>query len=210
MYGAFSYDLFALSTESAHTALELVLGVRFVAWYAGQVPLTERGTGNSMTVHADDFARLRKWFGRRRRDGSGGWHLEGDPEFDGSLASLLRWARAKGVLSRWLDKMWARARHLVLDREVTTWGPNRRIPAEWETWTLEVKGHWVETTLRAMWEEDYLDTVRELRNLIVHRTSGFITSPVELARSLERLHEAITSMWPPIEDARAGGTDASS
>jgi hypothetical protein len=205
VYGAFSYDLFSLSAESAHTALELVLGVRFIDWYGGQVPLREHRTGRSEVVPADDFARLRLRLGRRRRsDGSGGWHLEGDPDFDGSLASLLRWARAKGVLSRWLGKMWSRARRLVLEREINQLGPDRRIPVEWEAWTREEKASWIETTLRPLWEEDYLDIIRELRNLIVHRTSGFITSPVESARSLERLAEIIMSMWPPAEDARAG------
>jgi hypothetical protein len=201
-YGAFSYDLFALSASAAHTALELLLGLRFIEWYGGQVPLREHRTGASEVIAADDFARLRRRLGRRRRsDGTGGWHLDGDPEFDGSLASLLRWARTTGVLRRWLDQLWSRTGNRVVYAEVTRFGSDRRIPIEWETWTIAEREQWVETTLRPLWEEDYLDNIRELRNLIVHRTSRFITSPIESARSLRRLAEIITSLWPVSDDA---------
>lgn|GEM_PF-3045045 len=196
-YGSFSYDLFGLSASASNTALEFVLGVRFVEWHGGCVPLTEHRTGASETMQVHDYAQLRPRLGKRRRaDGSGGWHLEGDPLFDGSLASLLRWARSSGVLRPWLDEIWARAHRNILSSWFTDTGRENRVPSEWQAWSPAERTHWIDTSLRPQWEEDYLDNLRELRNLVVHRTSRFLTTPVESAKSLRRLAELIGSMWP--------------
>jgi hypothetical protein len=76
------------------------------------------------------------------------------------------------------------------------------MPAEWETWTPDERTTWIETSLRPAWEQEYIDTVRQLRNLTAHRTSRFITFPADSARTLRWLAELITAIWPPIEEPR--------
>ncbi|MGD0863839.1 MAG: hypothetical protein ABSA21_13965 [Candidatus Limnocylindrales bacterium] len=199
-YGAFSYDLFGMCASAADMTIEFVLGVRFVEWHSGRVPLVEHGTGKQETVPVDDYAQLVPRLGRRRPDGTGGWHLKGDSHFDGSLASLLRWGRTSGVLSGWLGTIWSQAYRNILSTELTQSGSRRRIPAEWETWTSDERTHWIETSLRPDWEQEYLDNIRQLRNVTAHRTSHFITYPPDSARTLRWLAEVITAMWPPADE----------
>ncbi len=200
-YGAFSYDLFGLSASAADVAIELVLGVRFVDWHSSGIPMVERATGARETVIADDYAHVSLRFGRKKRDGGGGWCLEGDELFDGSLASLLRWVRSSGVLRLWFDGIWAQCATNVLSAELTQSGPSRRAPDEWSAWTAEVRDLWVTTVMRPLWEEEYLDNLRQLRNLVAHRTSRFLTTPVQSAQSLRWLADLISCIWPASEES---------
>jgi hypothetical protein len=200
-YGAFSYDLFAMSTSAANTAIEFVLGVRFVDWYSHGIPLVEHATGARESVVTDSYEHVRSRFGRKGRDGNGGWYLEGDKLFDGSLASLLRWARSSRALGLWLDRIWSQCAINVISAELTVSGPSRRVPDEWTGWTTEERAAWVETTLRPLWEEEYLDNIRELRNLVAHRTSTFLTTPVQSAQSIRWLAELVTCLWPAAEES---------
>jgi len=209
IYGAFSYELFGVAASAADVAIELVLGVRFVDWHSSGIPIVEHATGARETVTTDDYAHVSPRFGRKKRDGSGGWYLEGDEFFDGSLASLLRWARSSGVLSRWLDGIWAQCARNVLSAELTQSGRARRAPDEWSTWTAEQRNVWVATIMRPLWEEEYLDNLRQLRNLVAHRTSRFLTTPVQAAQSLRWLADLVSCIWPASEEPVSGAPDAS-
>ena len=210
VYGAFSYDLFGISESACHTAIELVLAVKFMECHAGGVPLVEAQTGRR-EVCQGDYSSLRGRLGRRTKAG-GGWRVEGDARFDGSLASLLRWSRASGQLGPWLDWIWTNVRRSVASEVLT--GSIRLLPAPTDWSSLDEQGQrrWIDNTLREAWEIDYVDNLRQLRNLVAHRTTGYLTSPVESGRALRWLHGFISALWheparqeePPAEIPRLG------
>jgi hypothetical protein len=193
IYGAFSYDLFGISESACHTAIELVLAVKFMECHPDGVALIEAGTGRREAFQGS-YSGLKARLGRRTKTG-GGWHLEGDVRFDGSLASLLRWSRATGQLGPWLDWIWANVGRSVASDVLT--GSIRLLPAPtgWSSLEAEKQRRWIDITLREAWELDYVDNLRQLRNLVAHRTTGYLTSPVESGRALRWLHGFISALW---------------
>jgi hypothetical protein len=85
--GLFSYHSFTYAEREAHRILEVALKLRFLEHYGNRVPLIRKG--EERTIPATSFNEVRSLVARRRE------RLLGHPEFDGSLASLLRWARAE-------------------------------------------------------------------------------------------------------------------
>jgi hypothetical protein len=63
--------------------------------------------------------------------------------------------------------------------------------------TQDERHHWIHAELKPMWEADYLDNERQLRNLLAHPTGRFITSPIEAARALSSLSSVISALWSP-------------
>jgi hypothetical protein len=88
--GVFTYENFTAAPREAHRVLEIALRVRFLEHYAAGVPLVVKGADETVMFH--DFEGV----GHRLRDRT--VRLRGHPHFKGSLASLLRWARAEGYL----------------------------------------------------------------------------------------------------------------
>ncbi len=218
VYGAFSYDLFGISESACHTAIELVLAVKFIEWHPAGVALID-GKGRREVWQGADYASLKSRLGRRTKAG-GVWRVEGEARFNGSLASLLDWSRASGELGPWLDWIWTNVRRTVASEVLT--GSIRLLPAptDWSSWDAERQRRWIGHTLREAWEVDYVDNLRQLRNLVAHRTTGYLTSPVESARALRRLHGFISALWhdqtpgpdgsPPPDDAKNEGRFANS
>jgi len=194
VYGAFSYDLFGISESACHTAIELVLAVKFMECHPDGVALIEATTARREVWQGADYASLKGRLGRRTKT-AGGWHLEGDVKFDGSLASLLRWSRATGQLGPWLDWIWTNVRRTVASEALTGSIRLLQAPTDWSSWDEERKRRWIDHTLREAWETDYLDNLRQLRNLVAHRTTGYLTSPVESGRALRWLHGFISALW---------------
>jgi hypothetical protein len=106
-YGFFqeAYEFFTVSAQLVFFTLEAALGAAFMRDFPPGVPLVqsrkgknkgERFTTPTYWTFADIFERLNE-----------GWRIEGDPkleskefhwqQFNGSMNSLLRWARAKGL-----------------------------------------------------------------------------------------------------------------
>jgi hypothetical protein len=214
VYGAFSYDLFGISESACHTAIELVLAVKFMECHPDGVALVEVGTRRHEVWRGADYTSLKGRLGRRTKAG-GGWRVDGDAGFNGSLASLLRWSRASGQLGPWLDWIWANVRRTVASEVLT--GSIRLLPApaDWSSWDEERQRRWIDHPLREAWEIDYVDNLRQLRNLVAHRTTGYLTSPVESARALRRLHSFVSALWhdhgpgldgsPPPHDPKSEG-----
>jgi hypothetical protein len=89
--GLFSYDSFTRAERDAYRVLEVALKVRFLEQYTNRIPLVIAGTTTPTAVRT--FEEVHERVAHRRK----GEHLEGHPTFDGSLASLMRWARSEGL-----------------------------------------------------------------------------------------------------------------
>jgi hypothetical protein len=188
IYGVFQPEFFAMVVTQASLTLEHALGARFIEVHAGQAPLHRSKTGESELVETDDFAALGDRF-------AGGWRLEGAQWFNGSLASLLRWAHREGLLRGWLSGIWEPRKGSIQIAALMKEGPERRIPADWDEWDEVRRAEWWEETFRPAWERDYLDNERALRNLLAHRTSRFLTMAPDSAQALRSLAAMITSLW---------------
>lgn len=88
--GVFTYDNFTTAPREAYRVLELALKARFLEHYAAGVALTSDGADELVVVREFEEVRQRL----RRREA----RLKGHPRFNGSLASLLRWARDEHYL----------------------------------------------------------------------------------------------------------------
>ena len=106
--GLFCYDLYTDAGDQARLLIEQALKERFVEFYGGTVLFTD-GQGSTQTVKASAFSDV--FWGIRRADGRPrNWKIQlrsGRPgfQFTGGLASLLRWARAEGLLTGQGDRM---------------------------------------------------------------------------------------------------------
>lgn len=106
--GLFCYDLYTVAGDQARLLIELALKERLVEFYGGTVLFTD-GRGSTQTVKASAFSDV--FWGIRRPDGwPRNWKIQlrsGRPgfQFTGGLASLLRWARAEGLLTGQGDRM---------------------------------------------------------------------------------------------------------
>jgi hypothetical protein len=106
--GLFCYDLYTVAGDQARLLVEQALKERFVEFYGGTVLFTD-GQGDTQTVTASTFDEVYR--GIRKADGRPvKWTIQlrsGRPgfRFTGGLASLLRWARAEGLLTGQADRM---------------------------------------------------------------------------------------------------------
>jgi len=113
------YDLYTVAGDQARLVAELALRERFVEFYGGTVLFTD-GQGNPQTVPATTFDEV--YQGIRGADGRlKHWKIQlrsGRPEFEftGGMASLLRWARAEGLLAGQGDRMRDSVRKWFRDR----------------------------------------------------------------------------------------------
>ncbi|MCU1622915.1 MAG: hypothetical protein JWL79_1760 [Frankiales bacterium] len=114
IYGVLCYDLFTVADSQASLVLELALAERFLLFYEGEVPFIVRkdqdaGAIRSLTYRDwdDIFCTLRRGPFRDMllKPTSGARPFR----FTGTLNSLLRWARAEGLLigqrNRQLDRV---------------------------------------------------------------------------------------------------------
>jgi hypothetical protein len=102
------YDLYTVAGDQARLVAELALRERFVEFYGGTVLFTDV-QGKSQTVMATTFDEV--YHGIRGADGrSKRWKIQlrsgrDGFAFTGGMASLLRWARAEGLLVGQGDRM---------------------------------------------------------------------------------------------------------
>jgi len=113
------YDLYTVAGDQARLVAELALRERFVEFYSGTVLFTD-GQGHSQYVAATTFDEV--YHGIRGADGRlKHWKIQlhsgrQEFEFTGGMASLLRWARAEGLLAGQGDRMRDSVRKWFRDR----------------------------------------------------------------------------------------------
>jgi hypothetical protein len=113
------YDLYTAAADQARLVAELALRERFVEFYSGTVLFTD-GQGKTQTVMATTFDEV--YYGIRGVDGRPKrWKIQlrsgrDGFEFTGGMASLLKWARAEGLLIGQGDRMRDGVRKRFRDR----------------------------------------------------------------------------------------------
>ena len=85
--GVFDYNNYTSAFREAHRVLEVALKTRYLEHYAAGVPLVTAGVEE--IAHPKNFDELQQRLRRKT-------HLHGYRQFNGSLASLLYWARHEG------------------------------------------------------------------------------------------------------------------
>jgi hypothetical protein len=130
-YGILWYDLYTVAGDLARMVVEQALRERFLPFYDGTVHFTD-GQRAPQTVTATNYDEL---YQAIRKDGRlRGWNLQprsGAKQFvfNGELASLLRWARAEGLLTgqadRLRDKNRTSIRNLVAHPTYHLYGPDQ-------------------------------------------------------------------------------------
>ncbi len=96
-YGVLCYDFFTVAYDQAQLALEFALRERFVEFYGGIVPLSD-GSGNLQEVPAATFEQVHNAIRRIRQPRLRVRRTGKVISFNGMLDSLMRWARAEGLL----------------------------------------------------------------------------------------------------------------
>jgi hypothetical protein len=113
------YDLYTVAGDQARLVAELALRERFVEFYGGTALFTD-GQGKLQTVTATTFDEV--YYGIRRGDGRPKrWKIQlrsgrNGFEFTGGMTSLLKWARAEGLLAGQGDRMRDGVRKQFRDR----------------------------------------------------------------------------------------------
>jgi hypothetical protein len=97
--GLFSYDSFTRAERDAYRVLEVALKVRFLEYYRYRIPLVIADTTTATEVQT--FEQVRERVARRRK----GEGLRRHPDFDGSFASLMHWARSEGLFYGQLNRI---------------------------------------------------------------------------------------------------------
>lgn len=106
--GLLCYDLYTVAGDQARLVAELALRERFIEFYGGTVLFAD-GQGNPQPLTATAFDEvyweIRRADGRPKR-----WTIQlrsgrNGFEFTGGMASLLKWARAEGLLTGQGDRM---------------------------------------------------------------------------------------------------------
>jgi len=107
-YGVLCYELYTVAGDQARLVAEQALRDRFLPFYGGVVNFVD-GQGQSQVVTVGDFDALHKAI--RTEDGRlRGWKLQladgrSRIAFSGEFSSLLRWARAEGILGGQRDRV---------------------------------------------------------------------------------------------------------
>ncbi len=104
----FRYAFFTLADQAVWTIPETALGVQFVEWYHGKVPLVRRDQVvivetdrlRTVAVALEPKGRHPHRSGWRLRDHEGDGNLR---SFNGSDRALLEWAYAERLLAPWLN-----------------------------------------------------------------------------------------------------------
>jgi hypothetical protein len=96
-YGVLCYDFFTVAYDQAQLALEFALRERFVEFFGGIVPLSD-GSGSAQDVPAATFQQVHEAIRRTRRPRLRVQRTGEFISFNGMLDSLMRWARAEGLL----------------------------------------------------------------------------------------------------------------
>jgi hypothetical protein len=199
-YGVFYYGFFSVAANEASLVTELAFGIRFIDAHRGRVVLVERHGDEQAVLHPGNYRDVvlalspRGSHPHRARKGERSWMLEGHPTFDASFNSLLAWARAEGLLKRWLDDRWERSEDRIKSAALTRTHADTAVPSDWnEMGALQREKWW--TALRDRWEAQQLDVVKELRNLVAHPTYHQVVTPVSSAGAILAAAALTNSLW---------------
>ncbi len=94
VYGYFVWEFFTAATRLAYMTLEAALGAKFLTCFPNGVPLVHKRDGECV-LNPPNFGELATTLstGEHPR-----WRVQGLPDFNGSMRSLLDWARSEQLL----------------------------------------------------------------------------------------------------------------
>lgn len=197
MHGLFDYGLFSLAEQAAWMFPESALGLRFVTWYEGRVPIEVNGdralreVSDYRTV-ANLFAR---WPSASRRVNLDEPLMSDSKRFNGSFASLMAWGRATGVLRPWLDLRWAAAEPALRYALLTGGAGTYALPDDWNAYDDAQRTDWWAQFRAGRWEPDQLANLVDLRNLSAHQLPGHTVSPVQSAQAIVAAAVFTNALW---------------
>lgn len=104
-YGVLCYELYTVAGDLARLVIEQALRERFLPFYEGTVTFVHAHDHRECTISARNWDELKAALPQPRQ-----WRLRlrsghQPVSFDGMLTSLLRWARAEGLLTGQSDRM---------------------------------------------------------------------------------------------------------
>jgi hypothetical protein len=196
MHGLFDYGLFSVAEQLGWMFPEAALGVRFVSWYAGRVPIFL--DAESQILEVVDYGSIAGRF--RRAQGAPRVTLDEpllrrERHFNGSFASLLHWGRATGVLRQWLDAAWS-SREDAIRYAVSTGGSGGyRVPSDWPEYDEARRHDWWHRFRTERWEPDQLRVLVDLRNMSAHQRPEHTVSPIQSAQAITAAVEFVNALW---------------
>lgn len=194
-YGAFAYDLFAVSAAQASFAEEFALGERYLASLPGPVRVRNRLWGEEKSFMP---TRFRSIFEELARDGRypkrAGWERIDPRNPPMGFGALLEWARKSGIFAAWLHQRWSFARAPMYSMAMTNEIPSF-VPLEWNQWGQATRDEWWIRKARRQWEDDQFGAIRYLRNAAAHPDFPVVMSPVTAFHRLEAVFDLIRAVW---------------
>lgn len=191
--GFFSYELFAVSAAIGALAEEFALGERFIDYFQNRLTLVGRD-GETVHVEVERFGLLVEIVRPTGPHPLKSWRIREAPGFSPMLGWLIKWAHERGLLTAWLNPGWQRAKPTMRSMVMTNQLP-QFTPPTWSDWTQDARDAWFEANARGRWEQDQVDTVRELRNALAHPTFAIVQDPISAAALLQTNAEFISSLW---------------
>ena len=197
-YALFAYELFSVAEAYGHLLYEMALGERFIELYARRIPLIHRPSGERTALEVARFGDIWRALheGPRRHwmlnESHAGWSVEGHTRFLGSLPELLHWAHGAGLLRSWLAFEWSRVEGGVRRAAMSTFGEERVIPADYDSWDARRRRRWW-ATFRDSWQVQRLEHVATGRHLAAHPEGGGLHGPSTFA--VHDLARFINSLW---------------
>lgn len=196
MHGLFDYGLFSIAEQLGWMLPESALGLRFVSWYDGKVPILSGAEEQILEV--SDYRSIATRFGWTRGGPKVTLNeslLPHGRRFNGSFASLLHWGRAIGVLSAWLESSWS-SREAGIRYAVSTGGSGGyQLPNDWLEYDEAQRREWWHRFRTEQWEPDQLRVMVDLRNMSAHQRPEHTVSPVQSAHSIVAAAEFVNAIW---------------
>ncbi len=134
MRGCFDYELFTVAEKHALLTLEAALGARFLTHYPSGVPLEDENsaTHRLQATYYDEVTTAMRRGGTHPHKGNrkAGWIVQDHPRFNGSLKSLLGWARAEKLLRGQRNRVVEGALYHMRNRAAHPHGPSLVMPGQ--------------------------------------------------------------------------------
>ena len=102
-YGIFCYEAFTVADDLSWLVMEQAFRERFITYFGGTIPFINTKSGVEETITVQNFEEVYAAVQKRGTHPSNRWHLKvkatgQSMEFQARFSSLLKWARAEGLL----------------------------------------------------------------------------------------------------------------
>ncbi len=132
--GCFDYELFTVAEKHALLILEAALGARFLAHYPLGVPMDDENGATHwlQATYYDEVTAALQRGGTYPHKGTRktGWIVRDHPRFNGSLKSLLGWARAETLLRGQRNRVVEGALYRMRNHAAHPHGPSLVMPGQ--------------------------------------------------------------------------------